>query len=116
MTPREALYHLVMELGPVPQTLRNDNLSPKEIRLRDAVSTLQRLIDEMKRRGYADKTIKEYSGSLRRLAKHFGCCPSTLTPEQIREYQLDLARRKDVSWSYYNSTVTAVNGDATPTI
>lgn len=47
MTPREALYHLVMELGPVPQTLRNDNLSPKEIRLRDAVSTLQRLIDEV---------------------------------------------------------------------
>lgn len=46
MTPREALYHLVMELGPVPQTLRDDNLSPKEIRLRDAVNTLQRLIDE----------------------------------------------------------------------
>lgn len=72
------------------------------------MSAIQRLIDEMKRRGYADKTIKEYSGSLRRLARYFGCCPSKLTPEQIREYQLDLARRKDVSWSYYNSTVTAL--------
>ena len=44
MTPREALYHLVIELGPVPQTNRDDNLSPKEIRLRDAVNTLQRAI------------------------------------------------------------------------
>ena len=44
MTPREALYHLVIELGPVPQTMRNDNLSPKEIRLREAVEVLQDLI------------------------------------------------------------------------
>lgn len=44
MTPREALYHLCVELGPVPETLRDDNLSPKEIRLREAVSTLQELI------------------------------------------------------------------------
>ena len=44
MTPREALYHLVVELGPVPQTNRDDNLSPKEIRLRNAVSVLQECI------------------------------------------------------------------------
>jgi hypothetical protein len=46
MTPREALYHLVIELGPVPQTMRNDNLSPKEIRLRDSVAVLQDLIQK----------------------------------------------------------------------
>jgi hypothetical protein len=46
MTPREALYHLVIELGPVPQTTRNDNLSPKEIRLRDSVAVLQDLIQK----------------------------------------------------------------------
>lgn len=45
MTPREALYHLVMELGPVPQTLRDDNLTPKEVTLRDAVNTLQELVE-----------------------------------------------------------------------
>ena len=44
MTPREALYHLIIELGPVPQTMRNENLSPKEIRLRDSVEVLQDLI------------------------------------------------------------------------
>ena len=45
MTPREALYHIVLELGPIPQTNRDDNLSPKEIKLRDSVRCLQELID-----------------------------------------------------------------------
>jgi site-specific recombinase XerD len=72
------------------------------------MSAIQRVMDEMKRRGYAAKTIQEYSDSLRRLAAHFGCCPSQLTLEQIREYQVYLARREDVSWSYYNATVTAL--------
>jgi site-specific recombinase XerD len=72
------------------------------------MNAIQRMIDEMKRRGYANKTIKEYSGSLRRMATYFGCCPSKLTLEQIREYQVHLARRKDISTSYYNSTVTAL--------
>lgn len=45
MTPREALYWLCVELGPVPTTNRDDNLSYKQVRLRDAVRTLQDLID-----------------------------------------------------------------------
>jgi hypothetical protein len=72
------------------------------------MSAIERMIEEMQRLGFASKTISEYSGSLRRLATYFGCCPSQLTLEQIREYQLHLARRKDVSWSYYNATVTAL--------
>jgi site-specific recombinase XerD len=66
------------------------------------------MIDEMRRRGYASKTIAEYSGSLRRLATYFGCCPSKLTPEQLRQYQVHLAGRNDISAGYYNSTVTAM--------
>jgi len=46
MTPREALYHLCLELGPIPRTTRNDNLTPKEIRLRDSVDTLKELVAE----------------------------------------------------------------------
>jgi site-specific recombinase XerD len=72
------------------------------------MSGIQRMIDEMQRRGYASKTIKEYSASLRRLATYFGCCPSKLTLEQIRQYQVHLAGRDDISASYYNSTVTAM--------
>lgn len=45
MTPREALYNIVLELGPVPETNRDDNLTPKEVRLRDSVRCLQELIN-----------------------------------------------------------------------
>ena len=44
MTPREALYNLCVELGP-SRTERNDNLTPREIRLRDSVRALQNFID-----------------------------------------------------------------------
>ena len=72
------------------------------------MSAVQRLIDEMKRRNYAAKTTQEYAASIRRLAVYFGRCPSTLSLEQIREYQLHLIRRKQVSWSYYNNIVAAI--------
>ena len=48
------------------------------------MSAIERMIDQMKRREYADKTIKEYSTTVRRLANHFGCCPSELTLQQVR--------------------------------
>ena len=43
MTPREALYYICVELGPA-QTLRDDNLTAKEVRLRDAIRTLQNFV------------------------------------------------------------------------
>ena len=72
------------------------------------MSAIQQMIDEMQRRGYARKTIEEYSGSVRRLGTYFGRCPSELTLEQVREYQVHLAKRKEISTSYYNATVTAL--------
>ena len=44
MSPREALYTLVLELGPIPNTNRNDNITPKEARIRDAIRVLQEII------------------------------------------------------------------------
>lgn len=45
MTPREALYHLSMALGPVPITTRDDNISPQESIVRDAMTTLLAWVD-----------------------------------------------------------------------
>ena len=44
MTPREALYHICLELGPIARTNRDDNLTPKEARLRDSIRALQNFI------------------------------------------------------------------------
>ena len=59
MTPREALYNIVIELGPVPQTDRNDNLTAREVRLRDSVRTLQNFIL------YHDSTSREAAAATR---------------------------------------------------
>jgi len=45
MTPREALYNLVLSLGPISLTERDDNLSAAEVRLRDSVRALQNFIE-----------------------------------------------------------------------
>ena len=44
MTPREALYTICLELGPMPNTNRDDNITPKEARIRDAIRVLQEVI------------------------------------------------------------------------
>ena len=44
MTPREALYNICIELGPMPQTNRDDNLTDRERRLRDSIRALQNFI------------------------------------------------------------------------
>ena len=45
MTPREALYHICLEMGPIAKTNRDDNLTHREVMLRDAIRTLQNFID-----------------------------------------------------------------------
>ena len=45
MTPREALYHICLELGPRPSTMRDDNITHRESTLRDAIRTLQNFIE-----------------------------------------------------------------------
>lgn len=52
LTPRQALYHLTVELGPTPMTHRDDNVAPKEARLRDAIAVLQELVTAEERRAH----------------------------------------------------------------
>jgi hypothetical protein len=49
MTAREALYHIVVKLGP-PQTLRDDNITFEEARLRDSVKVLQDFIEKYEKK------------------------------------------------------------------
>lgn len=44
MNAVEALYVVCLELGPIPQTKRTDNLDPKSIRLKEAVEVLRETI------------------------------------------------------------------------
>jgi site-specific recombinase XerD len=64
----------------------------------------QRFIDDLRVRNYADKTIKAYVAGVARLAQHFKRSPDMLGPQEIRDFQLELLRRR-VSWSQFNQTV-----------
>ena len=46
----------------------------------------QRHLRMLKLQGKSDKTIDVYARAVRRVAKHFDCCPDRLTPEQLEIY------------------------------
>jgi integrase/recombinase XerD len=67
----------------------------------------QRLIDELTRRNYSPMTIEAYVGAVARTAKHFGCSPDRLTPDQLRDFQLHLIAQA-ASWSRFNQITSGL--------
>src|SRR5689334_5690227 len=59
----------------------------------------QRMIEEMQIRNLAPETQRAYLGQISLFARHFGKSPELLGPENIRAYQLYLARDKQLSAS-----------------
>jgi site-specific recombinase XerD len=67
----------------------------------------QRLIDDLRLRNYATRTIETYVSRIAAFAKHFGKSPDLLGPEEVRAFQLHLLTR-GASWSQFNQTVSAL--------
>lgn len=64
----------------------------------------QRLIEDLRLRNYAPKTIEAYVAAVNKLARHFRTSPDQLGPEQLRTFQLHLVERR-VAWSTFNQIV-----------
>ena len=58
---------------------------------------LQRLLDDLDLRGLSAQTARSYGDSVQRLEKHFKCCPSKLTAEDIRHYLLYLRQQRKLA-------------------
>jgi len=67
----------------------------------------QRLVDDLRVRNYAPRTIEAYVAGVAKFAKHFGRSPDLLGPEDVRTFQLHLIGRQ-VSWSTFNQVVCAL--------
>jgi integrase/recombinase XerD len=65
----------------------------------------QEFVSSMRLRNYSPKTIKQYSLSVARFARHFNQCPKQLGPKEIGLYLLYLIDEKKSSWSEYRQTV-----------
>ncbi len=67
----------------------------------------ERMIDDLRIRNYAPRTINTYVAMVARFTSHFDQTPSRLGPAEIREFQLHLINQK-VSWSLFNQAVCAL--------
>ena len=67
----------------------------------------QRLIDDLRIRNYAPRTITTYVSAVVRFASHFRRSPDRLHAEHVRQYQLHLLRQH-ASWSRFNQAVAAL--------
>ncbi len=57
----------------------------------------QRMIEDLKLRGYADATVCAYTQAVAQLARFFNESPDQLTEEQVRDYLVHLATVKTVA-------------------
>jgi integrase/recombinase XerD len=67
----------------------------------------QRLIDDLRIRNYARRTITTYVAAVARFAQHFQQSPDQLHAQHVRQYQLHLLQQH-ASWSRFNQTVAAL--------
>lgn len=67
----------------------------------------ERMLVELARRNYAEKTQRNYVQCVAQFARHFKTAPDRLGEEHIRQYQLHLIQR-GVSWSHFNVTTSAL--------
>jgi integrase/recombinase XerD len=68
----------------------------------------QRMIEDMRLRNFAPRTIQVYVERVVTFAKHFGKSPDRLGAADVRAYLLFLINEKHASWSYYNQALAAL--------
>jgi len=57
----------------------------------------QRMLDELQRRNYSQRTVTIYIHAVEEFSKHFHRSPERLGPSHIREYQVHLFRDRKLS-------------------
>ncbi len=67
----------------------------------------QKMINEMKLRGFSVRTQQSYVGAVAGLARFFNQSPDRLNKEKLRSYLLHLMEERNLSWSSCNVAVSA---------
>jgi site-specific recombinase XerD len=66
------------------------------------------MIEDMKLRNLAPRTIQAYVTRVARFARHFGRSPDALGRDEVRSFLIHLVEDKRVCWSIYNQTVAGL--------
>jgi len=67
----------------------------------------RRMIEDMRLRNFAARTIDTYVDRIAAFARHYGTSPEHLGPDHIRAFLLHLVDQK-ASWSYFNQARSAL--------
>src|ERR1700680_3343388 len=76
----------------------------------------QRMIDDMTVRNFAPNTMVNYLKQVSYFARHFGRSPERLGPEEIRSYQIYLAKKRKVAVSSRTVAASALRSLYTVTL
>jgi integrase/recombinase XerD len=68
----------------------------------------QRMIEDLKIRNYAPRTLETYVDRVAHFARYFGKSPELLGPPHIRQYQVHLLEEVGSSWCVFNQSVCAL--------
>jgi site-specific recombinase XerD len=68
----------------------------------------QRMIEDLKLRNLAPRTIQSYVSRVAAFARHFGRSPEDLGRDEVRSYLIHLVQERHVCWSTYNQTVAGL--------
>ena len=68
----------------------------------------QRMIDDMKLRNLASRTIEVYVARVASFARYFGRSPADLGRDEVRAYLIHLVHDQHVGWSTFNQTVAGL--------
>jgi site-specific recombinase XerD len=68
----------------------------------------QRMIEDMRLRNYAPRTVEVYIERVAAFARYFGKSPEHLDAADVRAYLLFLIQEKNASWSYYGQAICAL--------
>jgi integrase len=104
-------FELCLKYGTRPQTsVFSKTPSVSRIGAEDPAMTplRRRMIEDMKLRNDAPRTIEIYVARVITFAKHFGKSPQLLGAADVRAYLLFLVQEKHASWSYYGQAMAAL--------
>jgi integrase/recombinase XerD len=68
----------------------------------------RRMEEELRLRGFSEKTVVIYVGTVRRFAEHFGRSPDRLGREEVRAYLLYLTEERKLAPSSVNQALSAL--------
>jgi len=68
----------------------------------------RRFVEDLQVRNYSPRTVECYVFHVGRFAQYFGRSPDQLGPEEVRAYQVYLAREKQASRADFNQAVCAL--------